>query len=70
MGEAPQIRREYRVRRIRTSISVPEDVDAWVRWKAAKDGVPISSVYAQAVTNWSIDSAIESAFGADKNDRG
>lgn len=52
MADAPKIVQEVRIPRIRTSISVPEDVDVWVRWKAAEEGVPISYVYALAVSRW------------------
>lgn len=49
MAEAPVIRPQVRVKHARTSITVPHDVDEWVRWRSATAHVSMSSVYAEAV---------------------
>ena len=63
MTDEPKIEREVRIKRVRTSISVPEDVDEWVRWKARSEGVPISYVYALAVSRWAGSTADMTALG-------
>lgn len=53
--DVPQIQEEVRIARIRTSISVPEDVDAWVRWLADREGTSFSTVYVTAIRRWAVD---------------
>jgi len=48
----PVIETERRVRRVRLSISVPEDVASWARWKADQDGTNVSKVVVDAVTTY------------------
>lgn len=60
MTNEPKIRDEVRIERLRTSISVPQDVDAWVRWYANEKGMSISSVYATAIKQLASASAPES----------
>jgi hypothetical protein len=66
MSDEPQIHREYRIRRVRTSISIPEDVDAWVKWRAKSEGIPASSVYVDAVNLLARDAGVKGA--PDKRD--
>lgn len=48
-SKPPLVRDERRIPRVRTSVSLPEDVVQWLKWRANSSGHTVSGVIADAV---------------------